>query len=123
MPEIGKNSGFVDRGDPEGWDFSLTDLIVDSEWHPLALLSIVPPNARAALIRLLAISTNVNDRIYLRRYGNVNYINVSHTFSQVAGGTLLKDCIVPLPSDRKIEYIVIGTGFTSLTMAVGGWWT
>lgn len=118
-PAIGP---FIDRGDPVEWDWELSDLVEDGNWHDLNLSSIVPDAATQVKFQLTHRSTTVNDRFMLRQNGNVNTYNISVLRCYVAN--LYSDHLFLVTPDlvRKVEYRFVGVGCDFLRMTVCGWW-
>ncbi|GAH71411.1 unnamed protein product, partial [marine sediment metagenome] len=48
--DIGRPTGFVDRGDPAAYDYAKEDLTIDGAWHDMDLSGIVSEFAKAVFI-------------------------------------------------------------------------
>lgn len=113
---------FVDRGDPPIEDFVLVDFIRDSTWREFDLSAIVPAGASAVAMRVLFFNTIVGIHASFQTHGNVNNTNNSLINNLVANVVIVQDIVVPLDSDRKLDYWVDPGGWILLTVTVKGWW-
>jgi hypothetical protein len=114
--------GYVDRGDPAGWDFDITNFPTAWIWTELNLSSIVPAGAIAVHILVSCRTTVANEEIMFRKNGNIHETNMSECRPQVANLYDVGEFIVSLSSDRKIDYNKYGTHFDSISVVVKGWW-
>ncbi len=115
-------TSFVDRGDPAAHDFIKTDFTRDGAWHELDLSGIVPAGAKAVSLALTIRSSTVMALCKFRTKGNANEINRSMAWTQVANIWVGNDLVVPLSSDRKIEYNIANIVWTFIKLNVKGWW-
>lgn len=114
------NAGFVDRGDPATYDFAFVAFTMDATWRNLDLSSIIPAGAYAVNIGGYIKGTAANQYILIRKNGNSNAINTGRVYTQVGATYIFYDLIIPVDSNRIIEYY----GHASLddcTLAVKGW--
>lgn len=114
---------YVDRGDPDNYDFVLGDLSVDGGWHDLDLSAIIPITAKAVLIMGMIEGTNVNWNITFRRKGNTNEYNHDMMSTLRAGVLRHRDNIVSVGPNRVIEYRVDDEAWSELNLIIRGWWT
>lgn len=122
MGEIGTKTGFVDRGDPAGYDFSTSDFTTDSVYHNLDLSSIIPKGTKLVLIRLRFIATETTHYMRFRKKGQANSINIDHIVCTVANLENFCNVIVAPNQSGIIEYSAANTTFTQIYMLVRGWW-
>jgi hypothetical protein len=114
-------SSYVDRGDPNAWDYIVGNFTRDNVWHELNLSSIVPAGAAAALIRVAVEATAAGKYFSLRKNGNANVFNMATLATQVANVVYRDSFIVSLDTERKIEYLVTDTTVTTINFVVRGW--
>ena len=114
---------FVDRGDPAAYDFAKEDLTIDGAWHELDLSAIVPDVARAVFIIGHVEGNAVDWKIRFRKKGNTNDINHGGMETLRANVTRHRSSIVAIGSDQIIEYKADNQAWTTLSLAVRGWWT
>lgn len=114
------NGKYVDRGDPENYDFVKEDLITDQTWHDLDLSSIVPAGIRLVHLRI-RLATPSLAGFQFRRKGNTNAVNAAVVKTQVANVYYYKDVIIPCGLDRIVQYLANNVPWTTLDIAVRGW--
>lgn len=119
---VSQDVGFVDRGDPTGYDFSTRDFTADNNWRDLNLGSIVPEHAVAVLLRVRVMTTSGYRLIRFRKNGNVNVGNLANVATVDAGFMIWEDIVVACDVNRMIEYRAIVAEWTYLDVTVGGWW-
>ena len=112
---------FVDRGDPSTIDFDEGDLTLDGTWNDLDLSSIVPAGAIQVLIRLQLTDDAAGSYIGFRENGKTNAVNLIYARTQVALVTTDNQVLIPLDSNRVIEYRA-SVGFDSIDIVIMGWW-
>lgn len=117
---VGK-SGYVDRGDPSGWDFELGVLTTDATWNDLDLSGIVPGGATIVLLTVNIKDDTAGSRIMFRENGNSNAYNISPLNTQEANYRLYGDCWVKPDKNRIIEYNAEDVTWTSIEILVRGW--
>lgn len=120
----GSGQTYVDRGDPSSFDFTVSSLTTDNTWNDLDLSSIVAADGASNLVHLLVAvqdgSTNVG--IQFRENGNSNGLNVSICWINTSGQDHYFDVLVLMDASRIIEYKASNTTFTTINIAVRGWW-
>lgn len=114
-------TSYVDRGDPDAYDFYTGDFIRDAALHDLDLSAIIPVGVRAIHFAVLATNTSANRWIWFRKKGNVNPHNRSFIRTQAADVEFSYSDIVEVSSDRKIEYCVQGMSMYKIEFLVRGW--
>jgi len=119
---IGIPPTFIDRGDPVNYDFWKDDFIFDSNFHELDLSAIVPENAKAVLLSVLATHLQASTLFIFREHGNANAINVSQGVTQVADMEYRCDFVTPIGPDRKIDYYTTAGVWEAFFVSVKGWW-
>lgn len=122
MPRIGKAKGFVNRGDPQNYDFSITNFTCDETWRDLDFSAIVPSNAKAVLIRGLITSNTIGAIIRLRKKGQTYDRNRCDWIIQIAGIAAPGLGIIPIDPTGKLQYFATNTTFTDIYLIVLGWW-
>jgi len=122
MAKIGIRKGFVDRGDPLGWDFATGSFTTDDTWRDLDLSSIVPKNAKAVLLRILLRDDVIGSTIQLRKKGNSNDTNVVWFAEPYTDTYFSTDAICPISDNQKLQYKATNTTFTDLFLSIKGWW-
>ena len=119
----GSSGGFGDRGDPSSFDYTEADLTTDGGWYDLDLSSIITSSAATAVALRVTIQDDAaGSYVQFRKNGNSNTTNVSTLRTQVANVSIDGDLIVPLDSNRTIEYRTSNTTFSNIYIAVKGWW-
>ena len=114
--------GFVDRGDPAAFDFTVGDLTTDGTWRDLDLSAIVPAGAKAVLFNVGIRDNLVEQIFYLRKNGSAIVFSSSTIKTQVANIGFYVDLIVACDSNRVIEYLAANTAWTTINLTVRGWW-
>ncbi len=118
---IGVPPCFIDRGDPATYDWTVGDFTADGAWHDLDCSAIVPAGATAVVLTVNGLAVTVARSLKLRRKGNVNEINIAHLNVQAAVISNAEEYIVPLDSNRFLEYKITIGGFLALNASVVGW--
>lgn len=113
---------YVDRGDPAAVDFAVGALTTDGAWHDLDLSSIVPASAKAVILRAAIEDDAASSAFAFRKNGNSNAINIARQTTQVSGVTIhIPPTIVPVDANRVVEYLATNTTWTTINIAVCGW--
>lgn len=115
-------TSFVDRGDPDTWDFSDATLIQDGNWHDLDLSAIVPANAKAVLGYMIVKDDSVDSYFQVRTNGHVHAISRSGIRTQVANVFNDGDVVMYPDANRKIEYRCSAGDWTRIYLHIKGWW-
>lgn len=118
---IGIPPVFIDRGDPEGFDFTQAVLTMDGTWHELDLSAIVPADASVILIGGFIRDGVVEKTVRFRKSGNANALNVSLMYTQVAGVFIGQDFTIAASPNQKIEYLA-DAAIDIIALVVRGWW-
>lgn len=114
--------GFVDRGDPDGWDWETEFFQHDNDWHTLSLSNICDPYAKSVLLHVLLQGSEVERDAAFRDNENTHDYNISRITSQTANISISADIVVPMDSQRRIQYSCSMFGITLLKVTVKGWW-
>ena len=114
-------TSYVDRGDPNAWDYVVGDFTRDNVWHELDLSAIVPAGATAVLVRVAVESSPAPKYFNLRKNGNANVFNITTLATQVAGIPFRDTFIVSVDAERIIEYLVTDTTVTTINFVIRGW--
>jgi len=120
--DIGRAPGFIDRGDPAVYDYDKEDLTIDGTWQDLDLSGIVPLHAKAVFIIGHLQGNAIDWEIRFRKKGNVNEVVHGGMETIRAGVERHRSSIVALDNDRVIQYKVDNQAWTTLDLAVKGWW-
>lgn len=113
--------GYVARGDVETTDFTQNDITADFTWRELDLSNIVPENAVGVLLFCVLLSPTVQAQFAFRKAGYSYTENASRHYVQVTNVNTGEHPIIPLNAERKIEYRASNHTWTSVTIAVAGW--
>ncbi len=114
---------FVDRGDPAAYDKAKEDLTIDGAWHDWDVSSIVPAGTKAVLLIGHLEGNAVDWKINFRKKGQSNEINHSDMETIRANITRHRSSIVAVDANRVLEYNADNQVWTTLSLAVRGWWT
>lgn len=120
--DIGRPTGFVDRGDPATYDFAKEDLTIDGNWHDMDLSGIVSEFAKAVFIVGHLEGAAVDWAIMFRKKGNTNEVVHGGMETLRAGVERHRSSIVALDDNRIIQYKADNQAWTTLSLAVKGWW-
>ncbi len=120
--DIGRPTGFVDRGDPAGYDYAKENLTIDGAWHDMDLSHIVSKYAKAVFIIGHLEGPAVDWKIAFRKKGNVNEIAHGGMETLRANVERHRSSIVALDEDCVIQYKADNQTWTTLNLAVKGWW-
>ena len=63
----------------------------------------------------------IGNYVGLREAGNLNTINAIYLFPQLAGFGIYFDAMVSLDANGAIEYMATNTSWTTIYLAVRGW--
>ena len=110
----------ISRGDPADYDWTEADLTMNNNYHDLDLSSIVPEGATGVLMAVAIRDSVINTFFGFKPYGNVNGINSFIARIMVANTTYHTTCMMPLDSNRKLEYIC-SAPFDNVYLCVMGW--
>jgi len=120
--DIGRPTGYVDRGDPAAYDYAKEDLTIDGAWHDLDLSGIVSEFAKAVFIIGHVQGAGVDWAIMFRKNGNANEVVHGGMETLRANIERHRSSIVALDADRKIEYKIDNENWDTLDLAIKGWW-
>lgn len=113
---------YVDRGDLSFWDFVSLNFTLDGNWNELDLSSILPKGDILVRFKLSITDNAINSLMEFRKNGNSNEINIASSRTQVADITCETDLSVMCDSDGIIEYRATNTSWSSIGLAVLGWY-
>lgn len=113
--------GYIDRGDAQSWDWTLTDFSVENTWTDLDCASKVPAGASHIALRLLLTSDDLPARIDLRENGLSYEVTLSRCSVHVAAVQSCFFLVVACDADRKIEYKRNIASWTNLNVHILGW--
>jgi len=112
---------YVDRGDPENYDFVYTDLIRDGAFHDLDLSGIIPKGRPLLIVRLsLRTGTGIGS-VWFKPKGMTYDKNSSTVYTQLQDVIYSLDISVYPNADGFIEYYVSGDVFNIINIIVRGW--
>jgi len=112
---------YVDRGDPDAYDFEVGDFTTDENWYDLDLSAIVPPNTTLVHLRIWVQNTTANQNFVLRKNGNTNSYNCIKLTTQNADIPFALDLWCPVDSNRVIEYFASNSTWTNINIVIRGW--
>lgn len=112
---------FVDRGDPDAYDFLTGDFIKDGNWHDLDLSGIISPGTKMVIIRIGINVTSLTAFLYLRKNGTVNLYNEAICKTDVVGQSQYFDVHVAVDANGIIEYRCTTANISALNFIVRGW--
>lgn len=114
---------YIDRGDPAAYDYVKTDLVLNGTWQDLDLSLLVPAGAKAILLCSHIEGNAVDWRINFRKKGNTNEINHCGMDTLRANVERHRTSIVACDANRVIQYNADNQAWTTLDLAIRGWWT
>ena len=114
---------YVDRGDPAAYDVTKAMLDTDGAWHEMDISAIVPAGAKAVHFLVHFDGVGVDWKIMFRKKGNTNEINHAGMETLLNSLERHRSAIVACDSNRTIEYKADNVAWTTLSLAVRGWWT
>jgi len=114
---------YIDRGDPSSYDYSQTDLTIDGLWHDLDLSGLVTAGAKLILLEGEIEASSVGYNIEFRKNGNSNEINHCGMESLRNNEPRHRSCLVACDNSQKIEYKIDNQTWTTIDIAVRGWFT
>ena len=112
---------YVDRGDPDAYDFALTNLTADDAWRDLDLSGILPAGVRLAHLFLHVHCVEASIYSWLRENGNSNEINVTRFCTGAERSPRGVSRLVRCDEDRKIEYRIAVATWIFYKIQVVGW--
>lgn len=112
---------YVNRGDMAAWDFTEPDFTSDGTWRDLDLSAIVPEHAKAVHIAIAIKNAAVGADFTFRRNGNVNTLSVVRSGTQVANVTFRASHLIPIDTNRIIEYNLSNLIWVTHRVMVIGW--
>lgn len=118
---LGSGMTYTHAGDPSGYDFQVGNLTTNGQYQDLDLASIVTVAAVAVHLEVNIQDDEVQSSIAFRKKGLSNNYNRTLIRNQLANVTAGRCLIVALDANRKIEYSATNTEFTTINIAVLGW--
>lgn len=114
--------GYTDRGEGSAMDKAVGDFTTDNTWRDWDISAIVPKNAKAAFINIEIKDDAAGSKMDFRRNGNTDATySISSIATQVANVSVYGSLIVPVHSDRIIEYRGSNLAFITINAFVKGW--
>ena len=112
---------YVDRGDPQNLDFTISNFTTDGNWHELDLSSIVPAGATVVHLSLNIKDDTVASWLIFTKNGNSYVANrlIGRTF--IANFTTDFEGFCACDVDRKIQYKAIALTWNDINLTVKGW--
>ena len=114
-------SGYVDRGDPAAYDFTLNDFTTDETWRELDLSGIVPAGASLVHLKVRILDGAADSLFRLRRKGNSNTISALVLITQVVDISMFGEGFIKPDKNNVIEYYGTDLAFTNIDILVKGW--
>lgn len=118
---IGIPPVYINRGDPDEWDFVLGDFIRDYQWHDLDLSTIVPEGTKLVHFRLHTSASTAHKSIAFKHPDCTYSKNCMILFSQVPQITTTEDFWCAVNAARCVKYRAASEGFTALNLLIRGW--
>jgi len=112
---------FVDRGDPDAYDFIVGNLFTDGGWHDLDLSSIIPKTSKLVILRVVAVIATADKYFEFKKKGVTNNKNTSCGYISVASIPCTLDVSVAPNNNGVIEYIFAGGTWLAVNITVAGW--
>ena len=112
---------YIDRGDPAGWDFQVSDLTTNGAWHDLDLSAIVPAGAKQVHISAYIQDDASTTSLSFRKKGNTQVINVLSGYVPAANTVAKFEGFVTLNAARIIEYMATNQTWSGIYIAIRGW--
>jgi len=95
---------FLAKADQQSYDFTLTDFTRDDSYHDLDLSSLIPAGTKAVLLWGAYKSDTADCECSLAQYGHTGTYLKSITHQHVVNTGTNIDCLIPVDSNRKIQY-------------------
>lgn len=113
---------YVNRGNVSEWDWEVGDFTTDGNWHDLDCSSIVPAGA-IAISFCYEIQDELTGAVVLfRENGIAQYYNSDGVATQAANVAVIGRLVSFCDSNRVIEYYTENTTWTTINVAITGWW-
>lgn len=112
---------YADRGDPAAVDFTQATLTTRDAYTDLSLAGILPAGAKAAILTIRVQATTANKTVAFRKNGNSNPYNQVVCLTQVANIILAQSVIIPVDTNRVIEYYIETATWSEISVTVSGW--
>lgn len=123
MPLSGGAGGheYVDRGDPDAYDYTHVTLTADAAWHDLDLSAIVTDDD-AVLVHLgvWVKDAAANKLIRFRKNGNAYAANVAGMYTEEPNTYMTGSTMVACDVNQVIEYY-ISAAISEIYVVVRGW--
>lgn len=117
----GGGIAFVDRGDPDAYDFTTGDFTYDNNYQDIDLSGIVGAKACLVLIGLRIKCATTTEYLYWREKGNSNEFNVVHRQIKTANVFINYEVWVQTDATGKIEFKATPGTYTNMDFVVKGW--
>lgn len=121
MTKMGGIMTYTDRGDPASPDFDHTTLTTNGNWQDLDLSSIIAPNAKAVVIKVLVQDGVTGSYLQFRKKGNSNDVAVGDVRTQAANVVNGNTMTVPCDADGYVQYRGSNLAFTAIDVTILGW--
>jgi len=115
-------TGFVNRGDAAGYDFTLATLTADGVLHDLDLSGIIPAGTKAVLLQYSIRADDTDVNVNLKTKGFVNFYNATLLSTQTANVVMSGTVVIMPDENRKCSYWIEAGTFDLVALTVGGWW-
>ena len=113
---------YVNRGDPNAWDFQEGDLTKGAPWKNLYLSSIVPTGAQAVHLRLRVKSQAPGNYISFRAKGSARVYNLTTIRTQLGDVPNDGDMHVACDSLQRLLYLLEDVEWDYVQILVRGWY-
>lgn len=119
---IGVPPCYIARYDWLGSDFDQGDVTTDGARHTLDLSAIVPENAKAVNLSVIVQTANVNSIVRFFHPDSTSHLGRCIIRTQVANINMRFVAAVGIDSNRHVDYTFSNVVWTSIGIAVRGWW-
>lgn len=121
IAQIGIPPVFIDRGDPNDWDLTNLDMVMDNTWRTWDLSAIVPAGASAVSLNIRGRHFTPGKELAFAENGNINYHNSVGLRTMVGSLYIYTNSIVKIDSNRCIQYKAMAPNWQDIKVCVQGW--
>ena len=112
---------FVNRGDPDSYDYDANDFIIDGMWHDLDISSIIPKNAKLVLLRIRFKAIETSKFFEFRTNNQVYINNIVSLYTTVTNIFVCGDVFVTPDSNGIIDYCITTNTTATINVCIAGW--
>lgn len=119
---IGIPPTYIWRGQRAFADWTIAFFDTDATWYEWDMSAIVPAGATAVLLRVV-MSADVADALFeLKNFDMASVFFVDCLRTQVANQVFTYLLPMSINADRKLKYWAENVNWTTISVAVEGWW-